>query len=403
MARRPHTTICLEGLYYLFVTLFILGGAALREVSLLVILAGMMLGPFLFNWRLVGLMLRNLGVDRRVPTRVCVGDLLTVPITLSNRRRHLTSWMTVLEDRIQHRNGAGSNEATTVRLLLSSVPPRQNRTASYQIRPLQRGRYRIGPLRVSTRFPLGLARASWIISKQTTFLACPRSGRLSRQWKGLTAAHAIGSQQTQRQHGALEGDYYGLRDWRSGDSRRWIHWRTSAKRNELSVRQFEQQRSRDLVLVLDLWQPDVPDNEDLGRTETAISFMATAVADICRNTGGQLAVAVAAGNSETWVGPSSRMLMHEVWDYLALVAAHNHPPIDETLRTLRDRSRDGIQVIVISTRPMSEAVTQTADDRQTNPGQTGELAANGKLLWIDGRNEEHLRYFDLDVSRKEAE
>ena len=51
---RRQTTICREGLYYLVITALVLGGAMLKEVNLLLILAGMLLGPMLLNWRAVG-------------------------------------------------------------------------------------------------------------------------------------------------------------------------------------------------------------------------------------------------------------------------------------------------------------------------------------------------------------
>ena len=41
----------------------------------------------------------------------------------------------------------------------------------------------------------------------------------------------------------------------SGDSPRWIHWRTSARRGELMVREFEDTTNDNLLLVVDPWVP----------------------------------------------------------------------------------------------------------------------------------------------------
>lgn len=92
----------------------------------------------------------------------------------------------------------------------------------------------------------------------------------------------------------LEADFYGLRDWRPGDSRRWIHWRTSARRGSLVVRQFEQRRSQDLALLVDLWQPTQPSEAELAHVETAVSFVATLLADACQQSGRQLMIQIAA-------------------------------------------------------------------------------------------------------------
>ena len=143
-----------------------------------------------------------------------------------------------------------------------------------------RGAAAIGSVRlhVSTRFPFGLVR-----SESRSCRTVPRCwsvrgwGSLTQRWLQIVDSRLQGSHSEGRRQGMLEGDYYGLREWRPGDSQRWIHWRTSAKLGELAVRQFEQQRNRDLILVLDLWEPDSPTEQELLQTEIAISFLATAV------------------------------------------------------------------------------------------------------------------------------
>jgi hypothetical protein len=78
--QRRTVSICREGLYYFFVLAFIVGGATLREKNLLFILAGMMLGPLLFNWRIVVLSLRRFDVQRRLPPFAFAGQPLRVEI-----------------------------------------------------------------------------------------------------------------------------------------------------------------------------------------------------------------------------------------------------------------------------------------------------------------------------------
>src|SRR3954468_11624559 len=113
----------------------------------------------------------------------------------------------------------------------------------------------------------------------------PAIGRLGRRWNDLIQADDSGQQSTRHKRGWNEGDFYALREWRNGDSRRWIHWRTSAKLGKLAVRQFEQRRSCDVVLVLDLYHPPNASNDQLAIAEAAISFAATAVVDLCRHGG----------------------------------------------------------------------------------------------------------------------
>src|SRR6185295_12154455 len=99
-------------------------------------------------------------------------------------------------------------------------------------------------------------------------------GRLTHEWTKVMRENAAGSQPVRRR-GLLEADFYGLRDWRAGDSRHWIHWRTSARRGALVVRQFEQRRSEDLALLVDLWQPGDANEQQMNDVETAVAFVAT--------------------------------------------------------------------------------------------------------------------------------
>ena len=159
-----------------------------------------------------------------------------------------------------------------------------------------------------------------------------------------------GSHSEGRLQGMLEGDYYGLREWRPGDSQRWIHWRTSAKLGELAVRQFEQQRNRDLILVLDLWQPDSPTEQELLQTEIAISFLATAVTDFSHRGGSHVVISVAGRDTRYWSGPASTMIAHDVLDHLAEAAPGDGLQIYSVLDHVRQLGRASARSVVISTR-----------------------------------------------------
>ena len=65
------------------------------------------------------------------------------------------------------------------RALFSHVPPDSVRHLSYYGRLTRRGRYRFGPLRISTRFPLGLIRRTVTVEQTQTMTVCPRLGHLT--------------------------------------------------------------------------------------------------------------------------------------------------------------------------------------------------------------------------------
>lgn len=349
---RGQTVLSREGLYYLALTVFIFAGGLIRDINLPMVLSGLMLGPLLFNWRAVKTMLRGLTVRRRLPQGIAAGDELTVGLEVTNSRRRGASWGLVIEDTIVLETPGRELPAATARAMVTRVAAGETRRAGYHGRLPRRGRYRFGPLRVTTRFPMGLARRTLRVEQQATLVVYPRLGRLTAQWARRAQQAADGSRAVERPQGMREGDYHGLRDFRAGDSRRWIHWRTSARRGELMVKQFEQQRNQDLLLVVELWQPERPDEQDLARVETAVSLAATLAADRCREKAGFVQLTLAAVEQAQIGGPASAALMRDSLERLALCAATSRDALPAALDAALNQIRPEARLVLVSTRPV---------------------------------------------------
>jgi len=350
MNGKQRMTICLEGLYYLVVLSFIIGGGVLRGINLLFVLAGMMIGPLIYNWRMVTVMLRRLQVERILPEGVCAGDLLVVEFAATGTSKRAGSSAIVVTDRIRRDDSAGEREHSRAEVFFPLIEAGKTDVQSYQGRLMERGRYIFGPFHVSTRFPLGLVRRIITVEQIDQLIVFPRPGRLLPRWKQISQATLIGSGGARSRQGLVEGDYYGLRDWRSGDSRRWIHWRTSARRNTLTVRQFERPKSQDVAILLDLWQPSRASDEQRDNVELAISFAATVSEEICRHGGSQLGVGLA-GKTLTWKhGAGSRPLLTEIMEQLALAEPTSQDRLPELLVQALHNIPPGTMTVIVSTR-----------------------------------------------------
>lgn len=107
-----------------------------------------------------------------------------------------------------------------------------------------------------TGFPFGLSTATVRGTSQTDLMyVYPRPVALPAHWDRLLESRVGGLTATAKKSGTSEGDFYGLRQWRHGDSRRWVHWRTTARLNTLAVRQFEQLQRYKVCLILDACNP----------------------------------------------------------------------------------------------------------------------------------------------------
>ncbi len=382
--------IAKEGWYYLLVLAFIVGGAMLREVNLLYVLAGMMLGAFLVNARMAAFDLKRIDVRRFAPDRVAASEAFSVQLQAENQRPRYAGWAISARDFIEREDSDHHQAAVDVDVLFIHVPAGGRAAASYQAMLPHRGRYHLGPIEISTQFPLGLLRASATVAEISTILVRPRPGRLTAHWKSMVQSSRMGAHQSRPKRGAGEGEFYGLRDFRSGDSQRWIHWRTSARVNQLVVRQFEQQQNWDAALLLDLWRPEQPDDVDLYREERAIAFVASAVIDLCHRGGSQLLVGVAGQTLAHRRATASRILAEELLDDLAQVHGGPEDRLPQLLDEALIETPRGARLIIISTRPPELRTPARFRALQADPRSQMILDA---ALWIDARSEEITRFF----------
>ncbi len=149
----------------------------------------------------------------------------------------------------------------------------------------------------------------------------------------------------------MEGEYHGLRDWRSGDSRSWIHWRTTAKRDQLTVRQFERQENQDLSILLDLWHDQTGASEELDRVELAVSFVATIVAEQCRRGSSRMQVGTAGRDVRVVKGFSSMVTLREVMELLATAESDSEDRLPQLLDRTLAESQPHNRIVLVSTRP----------------------------------------------------
>ncbi|MEA1952018.1 MAG: DUF58 domain-containing protein, partial [Planctomycetota bacterium] len=237
------------------------------------------------------------------------------------------------------------------------VPAGQSRKQVYRGRLSRRGRYRLGPLRVSTRFPFGLMRRAATMGRSDSILIYPRLGRLTRRWQERQYESFEGGRRQRQRYHRAEGEYYGVREWRDGDSRRAIHWRSSARMGRLVVRQFEQPHSRDLALLVDLWQPHETVADDADKVEELVSFAATVVADFCRQGNANLLLATSGQTPRHVSGPASVALLQDAMEQLAVADAGGgagDADGDDRLCAMLEQVVDEIdpvaEVVLVSTR-----------------------------------------------------
>ena len=377
-----------EGVYYLFVMSFVFTGAVLREINLMLVLAGMMLGPLIYNARTARRMTRRVSLRRHLPDSATAGEPVTVELVLSSRSRF--SGIGVV-DTLANVGGDLPPVRATASPVLAEAAAGQPATVRYRLLLAQRGEYRFGPVLVRSSFPFGLIRRSVLHELPGTLLVLPRLGLLSSRWRSLVRDVAHDASGARRQTFAA-GDFYGLRDYRSGDTRRHIHWRTSARRGKLMVRQFERGLHQDVAVYVDLWQPDRTTDADREHVERVVSFAATLIHDLYRREGCRVWLAIAGAAEPPLEGTASTWLVREAMIRLAR-AKPSSQGFDHRrfTMTMAQSPRQAMQVVVTSRKN-----TATAADLLLSAAAPGQYGSSERLVFIRSRDSSLEEMFELD-------
>eukprot|EP00913_Durusdinium_trenchii_P013356 g12537.t1 len=323
---RNRQALSAQGGVFLAMMIVMFIGSLIGRSNMLMLVFSLMAGPFVAGGWMTYTMLKRMKVRRTIPRRMMAGDRIWVELTIENQKRSVSSWLMDVADEIR-----GNGEALNTGVLFARVPPRGSRSGRYELRLMQRGRYRFGPLTISTRFPLGFVERGVEFTQSDEILVYPRMGELLPAWKQERSTDTELVQSQRPQQNIYDDEFHRLREFRWGDNPRAIHWRTSARRNELMMREYQQTRQQDLTLLLDLWIPEKATDDDWERVELAISFAATVGVDHMRDSRDSIVSLRSAGRTHAeWKGQASSSSFDSFLETLAVVQPSVTPDTEPT-------------------------------------------------------------------------
>ena len=175
------------------------------------------------------------------PARVAIGGTCRVDVVACNTGRRASP-------RAEGRDPFGDT-GRTARFSIASLRPGEVRRTSYRVTPSRRGVYSLGPLSVRVCDPFGLAEAVGRAAGEAKLRVHPRfevlpdsalpgGGRLRRRATG--------------QSDGTEPDTFLLKRYSVGDDIRRVHWPTTARVGDLTLRHDEPRHSGLVVVLVDL-------------------------------------------------------------------------------------------------------------------------------------------------------
>ena len=170
--------------------------------------------------------------------------------------------------------------------------------------------------------------------------------------------------QSQSPHrGTNEEEFFAVRQWQTGDSRRHIHWRSTAKVGQPMVRQFESHSPETLFVAVDLYaDPHNISNslEPDAKTkicEDMLSLLATLLHQQRGNSNRQLTVGIADDQASIHTANRDLAFTETLHQRLATATPCRNTAIIELLQRWTTEVSDTHELLVLSSRAMPEEIS----------------------------------------------
>lgn len=300
-------------------------------------------GLYLLAYGWTRWLVHNLRAERRLRFNwVAVGDRLEEHFVVANHSPVPALWVEVSD---------GSNvpgyTAAVVRSISANMVDRWRQSAVCE----RRGQYHLGPWSIRSGDPFGLFVGQRAYAAQTEIIIHPPiHGRLPIP---LPTGTSSGRNRARQPLWQASANAATVRHYHPHDPHRWIHWPTSARRDALFVRQFEQDAAGDIWLMLDL-TAEVQAGQGIDSTEEYAVLLAASLA--ARALRHQRAVGLAAYGRAPQVIPPGRGQGHQwrILRALALIQADGQTDLGAGLRDLARIGRRGTTAVLITPTPRAD-------------------------------------------------
>jgi uncharacterized protein (DUF58 family) len=217
--------------------LFLIG--TMVQAGWLYVIAALMLGAIAAGTILPLVALRGISADLLGPAEVPQEDETPVELRLTNHGRGVR-WSVVARD--EHLQPAD--------VFLAALGPRERIEIATMRTPARRGEIATSRVTLRSGAPFGVAERTRRLPVEARTLVLPRVVPLG----DLPFLEPVGTTEPAVHTAPRRGqgpDYLAVREYRPGDSMRHVHWGLTAHHGRVMVREFEEERTRRLAIVVD--------------------------------------------------------------------------------------------------------------------------------------------------------
>lgn len=213
--------------------------------------------------------LKNIAVTKNLPLKMQVGKLTSVEIEFENTSKKDKRFLNIYDSPlITPKTSHGSSNTSglfntglmemlkpldySMMYFLKILPAKNKVTLKYYFMPSKRGLFQSGSIEISDSSPLGLFSKTRIYNTYQEVLVYPKIINIRGGWINRIANRPTFTQISRiYTPTSMAATTRTLREYVPGDSPRFIHWPSSAKKGTLMVREFEIESQGYVIIVLD--------------------------------------------------------------------------------------------------------------------------------------------------------
>jgi len=300
-----------EGLVYL-AGVFVVALAALNTGNnlLFMILASLLAG-IIISGVVSRMVLTGVELSLELPEHIFAGQPILATAELRNEKQSLPSFSLLMIGEQEQKKGrlAKAPAQILTRSVYFPYIPRRGRVAqSVELVFPRRGVYRQEAFGIRTRFPFGFLQKTRRVDSAMEVVVYPRVGPTEEFYEVLPLVSGeLESFSRGRGH-----DLYSIREYQPTDGARYVDWKASAKTGALKVREFAREDERRVMLVLDSFATEVPE-EQFERAVTLCACLAWHFYEI------DSVIEFRSARMATPLGPAAEII-YDILKHLALAA-----------------------------------------------------------------------------------
>lgn len=202
-----------------------------------------LVGLFFLDMLIVFMGKQKIEARRIVPDKFSNGDVNQIEINIRNNYTFVSHLEIIDEipEQFQIRDFK----------IKETIRPRQNRNITYNLTPKERGEYHFGFLNIYASSALKLVAKRFMFDTKTMVPTYPSFKQL-KKFKLLNInknAMDFGLKKVRRLGHTMEFEQ--IKEYVLGDDLRTINWKATAKRNQLMVNQFQDEKSQPVYSIID--------------------------------------------------------------------------------------------------------------------------------------------------------